>query len=91
MNRCSKIGELLEIDATSHKFFISDNNKYTPQGLIDDAGFSKAKGRIERLWYTFHDRLITEFKINNITNMEQANVFLKEYIKKYNKFYLFPQ
>ena len=49
------------------------------------AGSSQAKGRIERLWNTLHDRLITEFKINNITNMEQANIFLKEYIKKYNK------
>ena len=49
------------------------------------AGSSQAKGRIERLWNTLHDRLITEFKINHITNMEEANKFLKEYIKKYNK------
>lgn len=49
------------------------------------SGSSQAKGRIERLSNTLHDRLITEFKINNITNMEQANIFLKEYIKKYNK------
>ena len=28
---------------------------------------SQAKGRIERLWNTLHDRLITEFRINNIT------------------------
>ena len=165
-NRRSKIGELLQIDATPHEFFVGDNNKYTLHGLIDDAsgqitglymcknecmqgyfeiirqtlknfgvpeniyadgssiffttkkdkltleeqlsgieepntqfgkimnelgihlihaGSSQAKGRIERLWNTLHDRLITEFKINNITNMEQANVFLKEYIKKYNK------
>ena len=165
-NRRSKIGELLQIDATPHEFFIGDNNKYTLHGLIDDAsgqitglymcknecmqgyfevirqtlknfgvpeniyadgssiffttkkdkltleeqlsgieepntqfgkimdelgihlihaGSSQAKGRIERLWNTLHDRLITEFKINNITNMEQANLFLKEYIKKYNK------
>ena len=165
-NRRSKIGELLQIDATPHEFFIGDNNKYTLHGLIDDAsgqitglymcknecmqgyfevirqtlknfgvpeniyadgssiffttkkdkltleeqlsgieepntqfgkimdelgihlihaGSSQAKGRIERLWNTLHDRLITEFKINNITNMEQANMFLKEYIKKYNK------
>ena len=165
-NRRSKFGELLQIDATPHEFFIGDNNKYTLHGLIDDAsgqitglymcknecmqgyfeiirqtlknfgvpeniyadgssiffttkkdkltleeqllgieepntqfgkimdelgihlihaGSSQAKGRIERLWNTLHDRLITEFKINNITNMEQANIFLKEYIKRYNK------
>ena len=165
-NRRSKIGELLQIDATPHEFFIGDNNKYTLHGLIDDAsgqitglymcknecmqgyfeiirqtlknfgvpeniyadgssiffttkkdkltieeqlsgveepntqfgkimdelgihlihaGSSQAKGRIERLWNTLHDRLITEFKINNITNIEQANIFLIDYLKKYNK------
>ena len=165
-NRRSKIGELLQIDATPHEFFIGDTNKYTLHGLIDDAsgqitglymcknecmqgyfeiirqtlknfgvpeniyadgssiffttkkdkltleeqlsgveepntqfgkimdelgihlihaGSSQAKGRIERLWNTLHDRLITEFKINNITNIEQANIFLIDYLKKYNK------
>lgn len=49
------------------------------------AGSSQAKGRIERLWNTLHDRLITEFKINHITNMEEANKFLVSYVKKYNK------
>ena len=45
---------------------------------------SQAKGRIERLWNTLHDRLITEFRINNITNVEDANKFLLKYISKYN-------
>ena len=164
--RRSKIGELLQIDATPHEFFSGDCNKYTLHGLIDDAtgqitglymcknecmhgyfevirqtledfgvpeniyadgssiffptqkdkltleeqlsgieknntqfgkimeslgihlihaGSSQAKGRIERLWNTLHDRLITEFKIHEITDMNQANLFLKKYIKKYNK------
>ena len=164
--RRSKIGELLQIDATPHEFFSGDCNKYTLHGLIDDAtgqitglymcknecmhgyfevirqtledfgvpeniyadgssiffptqkdkltleeqlsgieknntqfgkimeslgihlihaGSSQAKGRIERLWNTLHDRLITEFKIHEITDMNQANSFFKEYVKKYNK------
>ena len=49
------------------------------------AGSSQAKGRIERLWNTLHDRLITEFKIHHITKMEEANKFLVDYVKKYNK------
>ena len=44
----------------------------------------QAKGRIERLWETLQGRLVTEFRINNITTIEQANEFLKSYIKKYN-------
>lgn len=49
------------------------------------ASTSQAKGRIERLWETLQDRLYTEFKINNITTIDEANKFLPKYIEKYNK------
>lgn len=49
------------------------------------ASTSQAKGRIERLWETLQDRLVTEFKLNHITTIQQANEFLPSYIKKYNK------
>lgn len=49
------------------------------------ASTSQAKGRIERLWNTFQDRLITEFKLANVKTIDQANEFLKGYLKKYNK------
>lgn len=49
------------------------------------ASTSQAKGRIERLWNTLQDRLVTEFKINNVTTIETANIFLLKYIKIYNK------
>ena len=41
-----------------------------------------AKGRIERLWKTFQDRLYNEMKKNNVDNIDKANVFLKDYIIK---------
>lgn len=49
------------------------------------ASTSQAKGRIERLWETLQDRLVTEFKINNINTIDNANMFLLKYISKYNK------
>lgn len=49
------------------------------------ASTSQAKGRVERLWQTLQDRLVTEFKLNNITTIEEANDFLPKYIKKFNK------
>lgn len=49
------------------------------------ASTSQAKGRVERLWETFQDRLITEFKLAKVDTIEQANIFLKSYLKKYNK------
>ncbi len=55
------------------------------------ASSPQAKGRIERLWETLQSRLVTEFRINNITNIEQANEFLVSYISKYNsKFAIKP-
>ncbi len=55
------------------------------------ASSPQAKGRIERLWETLQSRLVTEFRINNITTIEQANEFLVEYIVKYNsKFAIEP-
>ena len=49
------------------------------------ASTSQAKGRVERLWETLQDRLTIEFKLNNITTIEEANQFLPKYIEKYNK------
>ncbi len=55
------------------------------------ASSPQSKGRIERLWETLQSRLVTEFRINNITNIEQANEFLLSYISKYNsKFAIKP-
>lgn len=49
------------------------------------ASTSQAKGRIERLWNTFQDRLVTEFKLAKVKTVDEANEFLEKYIKKYNK------
>lgn len=49
------------------------------------ASTSQAKGRIERLWNTLQDRLVTEFRINKISTIEQANEFLPKFAKEYGK------
>lgn len=48
------------------------------------ASSPQAKGRIERLWETLQSRLVTEFRINKIKTIDEANKFLIEYIKIYN-------
>ena len=48
------------------------------------ASTPQAKGRVERLWETLQGRLLTEFRINKIKTIEEANKFLIEYIPKYN-------
>ena len=55
------------------------------------ANSPQAKGRVERLWETLQSRLVTEFRINKIKTIEDANYFFPEYIKKYNsKFAVAP-
>jgi len=55
------------------------------------AGSAQAKGRIERLWNTFQDRLIAELDFYQIQNIPAANKFLKEdFLPRYNKKFGIP-
>ena len=46
----------------------------------------QAKGRIERLWGTFQDRLISELRLEGISSLEGANKYLQTvFLSKYNK------
>jgi len=49
-----------------------------------------AKGRIERLFRTFQDRLVKEMRLRNIKSIEEANRFLKGYIPGYNRRFSVP-
>ena len=49
------------------------------------AGSPQAKGRIERLFETLQDRLIKEMRLENVKTVEEANKFLSEYLRKFNK------
>jgi hypothetical protein len=44
----------------------------------------QAKGRIERLFGVLQDRLVKEMRLEGITTKEEANVFLKKYLPRYN-------
>jgi transposase len=45
----------------------------------------QAKGRIERLFGTFQDRLMAELQKAGITHADQANRFLEGFVEAYNK------
>jgi len=49
------------------------------------ANSPQAKGRIERLFGTFQDRLIKEMRLRGIKSKEEANTFLEEYLPLYNQ------
>ena len=45
----------------------------------------QAKGRIERLFGVFQDRLVKEMRLRNTKTKEDANKFIKWYLPRYNK------
>ena len=45
----------------------------------------QAKGRVERLFGTFQDRLIKEMRLANVCNLDEANHFLSGYLPIYNR------
>ena len=47
----------------------------------------QAKGRIERLWRTFQDRLVIELRLRNVSTMDEANRVLPELIDKHNRLF----
>lgn len=45
----------------------------------------QAKGRIERLWRTFQDRLVSELRLAQVATLEHANVLLRRFLDEYNR------
>jgi len=49
------------------------------------AGSPQAKGRIERLWGTFQDRLVSELRLAKAKTAEQAQAVLDRYLPQHNR------
>jgi transposase len=49
------------------------------------ANSPQAKGRIERLWGTFQNRLVSELRLAKATTMEEANRMLTDYLPIFNR------
>ena len=49
------------------------------------ANSPQAKGRIERLFRTFQDRLIKEMRLKGVKSVKEANKFLAYYLAMYNR------
>lgn len=60
--------------------------------LVGDLGIQmirarspQAKGRVERLWGTFQDRLVSELRLAGAVNRDQANAVLQRFLPRHNK------
>lgn len=50
----------------------------------------QARGRIERLWGTFQDRLVSELRIAGARTREEANRVLCDFLPRYNQKFTIP-
>lgn len=48
-------------------------------------GLTQAKGRVERLWGTFLDRLTSELRLAGASTREEAGVVLERYLGRHNR------
>ena len=80
-------------NAVDNKDLITQFERATKQVEVKliTANSPQAKGRIERMNKTLQDRLVKELRLANISTIEKANEFLKEYVPKFNaKFSVVP-
>jgi transposase len=54
------------------------------------AGSPQAKGRIERLWQTLQDRLVSELRLQGLATLEAANAFLPAFRADHNRRFARP-
>ena len=60
-------------------------------GITSIAALSpQAKGRIERLWGTFQDRLASELRLTRASTIDEANRVLLEFLPRYNQKFSVP-
>jgi transposase len=50
----------------------------------------QAKGRVERLWATLQDRLVSELRLRGITTRAAANALLPEFVADFNRRFARP-
>jgi transposase len=54
------------------------------------AGSPQAKGRIERAWGTFQDRLVSELRRRDVCDLAGANLLLSEFVARFNRRFAVP-
>jgi transposase len=50
----------------------------------------QAKGRVERLWGTLQDRLVSELRLAGIDDRDGANAYLRRYLVRHNRRFMVP-
>jgi hypothetical protein len=54
------------------------------------ASSPQAKGRVERLWGTCQDRLVTELRLRGACDVASANLVLRRFVERFNRRFVVP-
>jgi hypothetical protein len=57
---------------------------------IKTTSIAQAKGRVERMWETLQNRLPIELRLAGIKTIDEANIFLLDYIPRFNEKFGLP-
>lgn len=83
------IPRIIYVDRASWLSGLSDEETGQFHRMCEELGIrvihansAEAKGRIERLWGTLQDRLVSEFRLHQTDSAEKANVYLNQVFLK---------
>ena len=97
-NHINEYGKPISFYSDKHQIFKVNNKKHITGKEISHFGSvlknldidlicansPQAKGRVERANGVLQDRLIKEMRLENISSIEEGNIFLKKYLQKHN-------
>ena len=83
---CASTSACFTASSTAHAVWASDDGV----GRTGSANSPQAKGRIERLFVTLQDRLVSELRLAGISTLEEANRFLEGFLERYNARFAVP-
>jgi len=83
--------ETLEEQLTGHRAPTQFGRMLSELGIGSVVARSpQAKGRVERLFGTLQDRLVSELRLARVTSIDAANAFLTDFLPRFNARFMVP-
>jgi hypothetical protein len=89
--RSSREAETIEEQLTDKRAPTQFGRVLEELGIVSITSRSpQARGRIERLWGTFQDRLVSELRLAGVSDIHGANLVLQDFLPKFNSRFAVP-
>jgi len=89
--RCKRDTETVEEQLEGKRIPTQFGRLLEELGITSIPSYSpEARGRIERLWKSFQDRLVSELRLAGAGTLEEANQILRDFLPRYNHRFAVP-